>query len=641
LQSQINPNENFMNFRIAPILAGTFLISIISFVTGPSAKTKSGLSLIKRELYTGVVTQKKIEQFESILKPVFEKRNGIRSGLTDKLTDNDLIFLAKNWNKLSPSFINLYLSSLSIPSRFSGYSSPGGNFEVYYTTTGDSAVPVADAYGYSQSDWRVKETGANGTPDYVDEVAWALDSSWSMEVERFGFKAPYAYTNSSHQSSAYKVIILKMEGDFDYGMTYPAGDAGQTTGLRSYIELRNEWSSPEWGDYNEYPEVAAHITCAHEFFHSIQYSMGHDDRPSYIDYFPGGWLEGTAVLMEELSFPDVDDYLQYLFGATSYFGDPSLSVFFDNNDAIYTYANSVVALYLYWRAFESPSISFIRRLFFRNEENLQEFSENMTGASVDEGSSWKNILHDFHVNSFFTGTRADTVRFLPDAELMPEWIYDPDTPDENGAVAKTILPYAMSVFAVTPALIDADTMGIRVSSGDDSSGLWVADAILTDTSGNVSVIGTGFKSENEAVVNIPDWRSYKEVAVVVTNADAETELDCIAYFSDSPLANILGQEEYAVYPNPVIRSSHGYLRVRGHDLIDISIYSMDGKLVAHADVWYPDGSKNIVHMPNGFDWKLYSRNGSPVVPGTYVAIIGRKDAGGKLKRDRTSVLVLP
>ena len=76
--------------------------------------------------------------------------------------------------------------------------------------------------------WRFRYHGANGIPDYVDEVAWALDSAWSMEIDHFGFVEPIPLRNSAHPSTRYKVAIVAQKDPYFYGMTYPQGQSPGT-----------------------------------------------------------------------------------------------------------------------------------------------------------------------------------------------------------------------------------------------------------------------------------------------------------------------------------------------------------------------------------------------------------------------------
>jgi len=37
-------------------------------------------------------------------------------------------------------------------------------------------------------------------------VAWALDSAWSMEIDGFGFVQPIPYVDATHNSNRFKVV---------------------------------------------------------------------------------------------------------------------------------------------------------------------------------------------------------------------------------------------------------------------------------------------------------------------------------------------------------------------------------------------------------------------------------------------------
>src|SRR4051812_28741203 len=56
------------------------------------------------------------------------------------------------------------------------YPSPGGSFRIHYTEAGTNAVPAGDA-------------NANGTPDYVEEVAVLYDRVLAF-YQQLGFKSP-------------------------------------------------------------------------------------------------------------------------------------------------------------------------------------------------------------------------------------------------------------------------------------------------------------------------------------------------------------------------------------------------------------------------------------------------------------------
>ncbi|MDO5575640.1 MAG: hypothetical protein Q4F84_01060 [Fibrobacter sp.] len=106
-----------------------------------------------------------------------------------------LFALPRVWNNLSAEFKQLYNEALNIPSSFQVFESPGGFFEIYFSSdTNDShCVDKTDNYGYSKQNWSLKTDTPNGVPDYIDEVGWALDSTYSAEIIGFEFKEPFPY----------------------------------------------------------------------------------------------------------------------------------------------------------------------------------------------------------------------------------------------------------------------------------------------------------------------------------------------------------------------------------------------------------------------------------------------------------------
>ena len=674
--SALNTRQRLFHRQQSAKIAAAFCIILL--LAGLSASAKS-LQIKGRSRYhklKSLSSTSDIRAFEASVRPYFEWKVTKKPELFEKslISDFDLMLIARKWSQLSPEFRKLYLRALAIPGNFVSYESPGGHFEVYYTlidtiaysyvrnssciaadlvpdslcpydtiaATSKNAVNPADTYGFSTADWRLKIIGSNGIPDYVDEVAWALDSAWSMEISRFKFKAPNPFVDDKHESDRYKVVILDLrdsQGEL-YGMTYPAGKVAGGSGFRSYMEIRHDWSNPIWGEYNKKPLDAAHITCAHEFFHAVQYSMGHNDYPSYIDFFPLAWLEASAVLMEELAFGHVNDYLQYLTGWDGYFGDPSLGVLLDFS-GLYVYANSIVAMYLYYRGLKSPSISFINTTFANNQQTPIQWAANLESTSKSTGTTWPVLLNRFHTDSFFTGLRADTTIFLPDAALQPQWIYELDSLDALNGITKNVKPYGMQMFAHGRGKQYSDTLYIQFAPcATAGAQKWAAKIILKDTANTYSL--RAFNPNIFTADTIANWAAYNEAIVVVSNGDTGNARSASVHFSEYFLENLNVSESFDCFPNPVQISSHGYLRVYGKNVKEIAIYSIDGSLIAYADVFLKPDNPGITSSSRGFEWQLRNKYGKQVLPGTYIALISYKNISeNKLMRRRRSILVLP
>jgi len=166
------------------------------------------------------------------------------------------------------------------------YYSPMGWFMLIYYTTGGNAVPATDG-------------NSNGVPDFVEWCASYLDSSWQTEIEDLGFIAPYVASGGAYQ--------ITFEDMSYYGYTTIVNPSlGQTR-----IVLHNDFLGfPANDDPEGDQKGAAKVTCAHEFKHASQYKGSR--------WTESGWVEEDAVWTEEIVFPQVNDYHNYI----AYTGSP-------------------------------------------------------------------------------------------------------------------------------------------------------------------------------------------------------------------------------------------------------------------------------------------------------------------------------
>lgn len=186
----------------------------------------------------------------------------------------ELMKIVRSWSLLSDGFKKVYQQAIDIPANFLMFRSPGYGIEIYFTNNGIDAPDSTDKWYADSSDWHRRIDSPNGIPDYIDEVAWAIDSAWTMEIRRFGFPAPFPYKNDIHSSENYKVIVESLD-DNVYGLTYPV-EPDSSAGFHSLLSIRNKWNGWDINDiidYETHPEKGIRITCAHEFFHAIQYRI--------------------------------------------------------------------------------------------------------------------------------------------------------------------------------------------------------------------------------------------------------------------------------------------------------------------------------------------------------------------------------
>ena len=98
------------------------------------------------------------------------------------------------------------------------------------------------------------------------------------------------------------------------------------------------------------------ITCAHEFFHAVHFSLDAVEKPSW--QASNWWQEGNAVWFEDYAFPDVNDWSNL----PAYVDDPERSIMSSvNSSDLHPYGGgSMWSFYLVER-FGSPDI--LRRIW--------------------------------------------------------------------------------------------------------------------------------------------------------------------------------------------------------------------------------------------------------------------------------------
>ncbi len=480
-----------------------------------------------------------IGNFESALSPYLRSRaaHSALPASTYIPTEADYMALAKVWSGLSQDFKNLYEQATQITAGLKTYDSPGGHFQIIYSTSGQDAINTTDTIGYSSSDWRVQTSGGNGVPDYVEYVAYAADSAWSMEVERFGFHAPDPYIDNYYTDASRAKIWIQDLGPGYYGFTVPDEPDG-SMGWRTYTEIQNNWNSFagaefQYGIYPEYdthPQKAIQVTCMHEISLETQYAMTRSLNEGYIPAdLTITWSEGTATLMEDLGFNYAHDYLQYL---PDYFDNPQATVLAntDNNDQT-LYKSCVVTIYLYHYVADTPCICFIKNMFLNDYDQPIGFMQNLEKSAPQSGRTWPDLLGSFHVASYYTGSRAVAGRFIPDAPLITQgWTYPHDSLSASGSVTKSVNFFAMNTFDYLRQPSDNPTLAIRflgdtTKPGDtDTNAVWSVHCILKMDSipAHDTILSVPFSSKGSGGLDIAGWHNYTEALVIATNARYDT-----------------------------------------------------------------------------------------------------------------------
>ena len=283
-------------------------------------------------------------------------------------------------------------------------------------------------------------TGPHATTKaFADSTAANMEEAWNFYVNKRKMRKPKAPSRSYHfqkkiKEGLYAVEIVELNqirkgigGCAEcFAITYPLEDDGT-----SQIFMDNDFYYPSAFDYNadtvfvngdtctyvhatlplqnithnfSYADEwakAIRLTSFHELYHAVQLS--------YITMFTNYsfWFEASAAGFEEVTNPEIDDYIRYTSDIFDRMGQP-LSGKFRN------YAASTLFLYLY----NKVSKDLDRSIWENYAKNpYQDFEFQLATALQTFKLDADSIFHDYAVRLSFSGNRSSAVN-------KKDWIND-------------------------------------------------------------------------------------------------------------------------------------------------------------------------------------------------------------------------
>ncbi len=468
------------------------------------------------------------------------------------------------WNQLSGQEQQIYLQRASMqPIRQRTLISPSGKFTLHWDESGVNAVPPEDI-------------STNGVPDYIDSALVIFDQVWQFEIDTLGFQAPPG--DDGNPVRTYHIYFSDMPY---YGLTYYSGiDIPALPGenYTSYMEVEN--------DFLGFPTdslAGLKVTAAHEFNHAIQF--GYNVRPE--DFY---FYEMTSTWMEDMMYPDINDYYQYL---DSFFGSVSNTSFtYYNSYTVYPYAN---CLYLKMLT-EQFKAQIITQIWERIK--VENSLTAITGivALAPYNSSWLSSLNQYALWLYFTGSRSKTGQYFSEAVNFPEviiksgdYIFYDQNFSQNipvGALAnRYILFYGLSNQVI---IFDIETKGLpqagfQTIRGQQNSGFNPINSVYTDPASPADTL-----------------------MLILTNAE-------IGDTTFSVLSNSSQSDQIYYGPNPVnVAAGQRWIEFRNlPPQAELSIFNISGKMVFHGE-----NPKQTV-----MQWNLKNSRGESVATGVYLFVI--------------------
>ena len=353
------------------------------------------------------------------------------------------------------------------PSLNESVLSPSGHFRIHYTRSGTHAVSVTDADG-------------NGIPDYVDEAARAFDGAWDVQINQMGYTPP-----PSDGDGVYDVYILNLSAQSVYGFTYSLAHPANTS--PSVIHIDRSFTSPI---YHTRGLDGLRVTAAHEFHHAIQFGY-------YANFGAAWWQEMTATWMEDIAYPTIDDYRQYL----PYFFDTS-EMSLDSFSNSKPFGGSVYPQHLA-RVYGVESVRQVWEALHR----INPPGYNL--AHVDRGmplGGFADVIPRFYAWNYLTGSRART-GYYPSAADYPLVKHPVINLSPGGSLSGSVrVSYlGATYFPVRTAHLSG---GLRAAFTFAIGGEWTLMVMLL-SQGQVELLWPG-----STTVVLPNVNRYQEVVFV-------------------------------------------------------------------------------------------------------------------------------
>lgn len=317
-----------------------------------------------------------------------------------------LIALAySHWQEL-PQSLRLGLAQAALrPARQKSKLSPSGKFRIHYDTTGVNA-PLLLSANNSQ---RLPGT----TERYIDSVAAVFDYCWKTEIDSLGFAAPPS-DGQQGGGPEYDVYVSELSGSL-FGSTYWADEdlipGGATKRYSTYIEIDNDFFGYRTSGMN-----GLKVTAAHEFHHASQIGgYGIWDTVPNSDFY---FYELSAVWMEDMVFTVINDY---------YFDVPTYFRNFRDGQGI-AFRFTIYGPSPYYGYERSIWAHFLTKRFGRDVmrevwegARLNPLFNSMAQVLNRHGSDLESEFALFSYWNFFTGDRADTIKYYPESKHYPRF----------------------------------------------------------------------------------------------------------------------------------------------------------------------------------------------------------------------------
>ena len=265
-----------------------------------------------------------------------------------------------------------------------------GKFRVHFDTTGYNMPALLDPAGN-----RIAGTAFA----FVDSIFAILDHVIPVEVGQLHYPEPIS---DDTLGGGPECDIYVMELGNEYGYTTPDASVPEGGRVSSYVTIDNDFVFVRPDKNRGIPGLR--VTLAHELHHVIQLgNYGYWDNDLFL-------YEITSTWMEDVVYPEVNDYYNYLTATWGHFRNPETS--FTSSDMI-MYSRAIWGHYIAKRY----GIDVMRETWeqvraYRPQQAIDQALKNHGVTFADAYAEWS-------VWNYFTGSRANPATYYTDGADYP------------------------------------------------------------------------------------------------------------------------------------------------------------------------------------------------------------------------------
>jgi len=335
--------------------------------------------------------------------------SGYSSGQIEKCLLPYIGTICDNWRNIPPLLRREFSAMFQRPDNPQSWWYKAGlpltvrtpHFKFHYTMTGPDAVLSEDV------------SPLNGVPDLVDICAESFEKSYRAEISQLEYRAPHDDFWMEDNGGDERYDVYLFSGPW-FGFTMPEFPiAVQSTAVMTPFYFGINSRLYEFVGASEGRRYAE-TTCAHEFFHSVQFAYNY--------YMPRWFMEACSTWMERIVYDgseqgETDGNNYYNSQLLYWFRHPdwSLTLF----DGWHEYGDVIWTIFLT----ERYDLDIIRDIYEDLSEGTYRELVNFYDAFTNRGTALGTAFKEFTLWNYFTSQRHDEHFYSRGFEYPPVAIH--------------------------------------------------------------------------------------------------------------------------------------------------------------------------------------------------------------------------